>query len=189
MMGLATYFTAVLLAAPTPSVLARGNAADLKFRPLTPRAAAAVKRAAPRPVARRAAKPLPKIPESLKGWPIGWGLGTRQHWLEYARGRRIRRIGVGLLATGVSGLAVSLSLGITGVLATSLVGQNLSAGLLMGFGLASVILTYVGSSLLVKGNRIQNRAAVEILKIRAGSAEIRAELQLGLGSLQLGGQF
>jgi len=142
------------------------------------------------PPSHPAGKVSEKHPQNLDVWPIGSGLGTRQLWLDYARGRRIRHVGIGLLSTGVTGLALTLSIGLTGVLWSPRGGaQNMSAGLMMGFGLVSVILTYAGGSLLVKGSRIQNRAALEILRFRTRSGALQAEVQIGLGSLQVGGRF
>jgi hypothetical protein len=51
----------------------------------------------------------------------------------------------------------------------------------------SAILTYVGGSLLVKGRRIRQRAVLEILQFKSGS--VRGGVQLGVGSVQLGGRF
>jgi hypothetical protein len=186
-MGITTSAIVLVLAAPSAGA---ASVADLGFQPLTLRVASAARPPAPLPVADRAGNPAPKLPDHLGGWPIGWGLGTRQLWLDYARGRRIWRLGVGLLSTGVSGLAVSLSLGTFAVIFTPRGPmQNLSAGLLTGFSLASVILTYVGGSLMVKGKRIRDQAVLDILRFRTRSGAVQAEVQLGLGGLQLGGRF
>lgn len=186
-MGIATYVTLVLLAAP-PSGSASAAAAT-PSPPARPKAKLKAKVPA-RAKAEVQAKVQVQLPDRLKGWPIGWGLGTRQLWLDYARGRRIWRIGVGLLTTGVSGLVVSLTLGITAVIFMPRgVAQNLGSGLLVGFGLVSVILTYVGGSLVVKGKRIRDGAVLDILRFRARSGSVQAEVQVGLGSLQLGVRF
>ncbi len=184
MTGLVTTIGLLLLAAPAQPP---GGGALRKLKPLQPRVAAKAKPVATRSAPTRTAPSPMKAPEHLEGWPLGWGVGTHRHWLEFARGRRLWRTGVGLLATGVSGLAVSLSLGITGLIATPF--RGMIGGLMTGFGVVSAILTYVGASLLVKGRRIRDRAVLNILEVRSRTGTVSAGLRLGLANLQLGGRF